>query len=123
MLSYIHVNVFSSKPYGGNGLPVFLNAEGVTQKQMLIITQELKQFEAVFLTPTAEPDRVRVRVFDLFEELPFAGHPLLGAAAVLHQGSDSLDTQTWRMDLPDRAVTVETVPAEFGYTAWLERDA
>ena len=84
-LTYSHVDVFSRVPYGGNSLPVFPDAADLSAEQMLRITQEMRHFEAVFLLPTNEPGTVAARIFDLFEELPFAGHPIIGAAAVLHQ--------------------------------------
>jgi trans-2,3-dihydro-3-hydroxyanthranilate isomerase len=86
-IEYIHVDVFSRTPYGGNSLPVFPEAIGLSAQQMLCITQELRHFEAIFLEPVIEPNRVRARIFDLCEELPFAGHPIIGAAAVLHRAS------------------------------------
>src|SRR6476469_7011486 len=68
-LSYVHVDVFAQRPFSGNSLPVFPNAQGLSGAQMQRITQELRHFESIFLEPTAEPNRVRARVFDLFEEL------------------------------------------------------
>ena len=87
--AYSHVDVFSRVPFGGNSLPVFHDAADLTASQMLRITQEMRHFEAVFLTPTDEPNTVGARIFDLFEELPFAGHPIIGAAAVLHRRSEA----------------------------------
>jgi PhzF family phenazine biosynthesis protein len=79
---YVHVDVFSSLPYSGNSLAVFPDARGLTAMQMLRITQELRHFETVFFEPAPQSHTVRARVFDLFEELPFAGHPVIGGAAV-----------------------------------------
>jgi trans-2,3-dihydro-3-hydroxyanthranilate isomerase len=64
---------------------------------------------------------VRARVFDLFEELPFAGHPLIGAAAVLHRASGVADAQTWAVDLPRQTVRVTTTPTAAGYFSLLEQ--
>ena len=86
-LAYVHVDVFSRSPFGGNSLPVFPDAGDLTAEQMLRITQEMRHFEAIFLRPTGQPDTVHARIFDLLEELPFAGHPIIGAAAVLHRRS------------------------------------
>ncbi|MGZ3585472.1 MAG: PhzF family phenazine biosynthesis protein, partial [Ktedonobacterales bacterium] len=83
-LEYLHVDVFSHAPYSGNSLAVFPNASGLSRDQMLRITQELRHFESIFLEPADDSNTVRARIFDLFEELPFAGHPTIGAAAVLH---------------------------------------
>ena len=95
-LDYSHVDVFSRVPFGGNSLPVFPDAADLTAEQMLRITQEMRHFEAIFLQPTDQPGTVRARIFDLFEELPFAGHPIIGAAAVLHERSGAGEAQSWR---------------------------
>src|SRR5688572_18458547 len=105
-LEYTHVDVFSEHPYRGNSLPVFPDAGGLTAEQMLRITQELRHFEAIFLEPTTEANAVQARVFDLFEELPFAGHPVIGAAATLHRASGGTSTQTWQVELPCKVVRV-----------------
>jgi trans-2,3-dihydro-3-hydroxyanthranilate isomerase len=51
---------------------------------------------------------VRARVFDLFGELDFAGHPVLGAAAVLHELAGTGTEREWTFALPARTVGVRT---------------
>jgi predicted PhzF superfamily epimerase YddE/YHI9 len=104
-LAYTHVDVFSDRPFGGNSLPVFPDVRDLSGEQMLRIAQEMRHFEAVFLQPTDRPGTVRARIFDLLEELPFAGHPIIGAAAVLHQRSGARGSRNWRFHL-----TVPVVP-------------
>src|SRR6185312_2069682 len=91
-LPYRHVDVFAREPFSGNGLAVFPDAAGLSARLMLRLTQELRQFESIFLAATAEPSVFGARVFTVEEELPFAGHPALGAGAVVHEmhapGSD-----------------------------------
>lgn len=120
-LEYTHVDVFSQTPYRGNSLPVFPDARGISTEQMLNITQELRHFEAIFLEPTTHVNTVRARVFDLFEELPFAGHPVIGAAAVLHRASGRADAQTWQVELPGKAVGITTVRTPDGYFGLLDQ--
>lgn len=120
-LDYVHVDVFSRAPFGGNSLPVFPSAGGLRAEQMQQITQELRHFEAIFLEPTHESNAVRVRVFDLFEELAFAGHPIIGAAAVLHSRSALDEDQTWRFDLESRSVTITTRKTDAGYFGLLDQ--
>lgn len=122
-LEYLHVDVFSHTPYSGNSLAVFPNASGLTAEQMLRITQELRHFESIFLEPTDRSNTVRARIFDLFEELPFAGHPSIGAAAVLHHASALPQPQTWRIELPDKIVSVTTERTEHGYFGMLDQGA
>lgn len=122
-LDYVHVDVFSPEPFSGNSLPVFLDAGGLEADAMLRITQELRHFEAIFLTPTDWPDAVRARIFDLFEELPFAGHPLLGAAAALHIRAGVAEARTWRFLLGDREVPVAVEPTAAGLSCVMDQGA
>jgi trans-2,3-dihydro-3-hydroxyanthranilate isomerase len=119
--NYMHVDVFSTRPYSGNSLAVFPNSPGLTADQMLRITQELRHFETVFFEPTDKASAVRARVFDLFEELPFAGHPLIGGAAVLHQQAGHAGSQTWTIELASKTVTVNTDRSEGGYYGLLDQ--
>src|SRR6185312_2018181 len=120
-LDYLHVDVFSSVPCSGNSLAVFPDARGLSAAQMQRITQELRHFETIFLEPTADTNTVRARIFDLFEELPFAGHPVIGAAATLHHASGRQEAQTWRFELASKTVSVVTERAGSGYSGWLDQ--
>jgi trans-2,3-dihydro-3-hydroxyanthranilate isomerase len=120
-LEYSHVDVFSQRPYGGSSLPVFPDSRGLSTKQMLQITQELRHFEAIFLEPTDNRGFVRARVFDLFEELAFAGHPIIGAAAVLHHFSGHGKRCEWRVELPSKKVTITTERTASGYFGMLDQ--
>lgn len=120
-LAYCHVDVFSPTPFGGNSLPVFPDAGKLSAVQMLRIAQEMRHFEAIFLQPTEQSRTVRARIFDLSDELPFAGHPIIGAAAVLHRRSGTGGAQCWQFQLPDRTVEVKTEVAGGGYSGWLNQ--
>ena len=121
LLEYSHVDVFSQRPYGGNSLPVFLDSRGLSTGQMLQITQELRHFEAIFLESTADRSTVRARVFDLFGELAFAGHPIIGAAAVLHHAAGQREPRTWRVELSSKTVTITTERTPTGYFGMLDQ--
>ena len=82
-LAFRHVDVFSDQPLSGNGLSVFWDASALTPDLMQRITQEMRQFESIFLTQTEDASTYRARIFTMEEELDFAGHPILGAAGVL----------------------------------------
>ncbi|WP_432033349.1 PhzF family phenazine biosynthesis protein [Streptomyces antibioticus] len=109
-MRYVHVDVFSSQPYSGNSLAVFPEAAGRTTRQMGSITQELRHFESVFLTKREDDDEQtwQARIFDLAGELDFAGHPLIGAACVLHALHGSADRHSWRLVTKARPVTLTT---------------
>jgi trans-2,3-dihydro-3-hydroxyanthranilate isomerase len=80
-------DVFSSRPLEGNSLAVFLDGRGLTDAEMQSIAREMNLSETTFILPrdaAAERERgVRVRIFTVEEELPFAGHPTLGTAFAL----------------------------------------
>src|SRR5579864_9353356 len=80
-------DVFSSKPLEGNSLAVFFDARGVSDAEMQSIAKEMNLSETTFICPrdpATERERgVRVRIFTVQEELPFAGHPTLGTAFAL----------------------------------------
>jgi len=108
-LPYRHVDVFAHQPFSGNGLAVFPDAEGLSAKLMLRLTQELRQFESIFLAATAETGVFDARVFTVEEELPFAGHPALGAGAVVHEmQAPGVDVATFVLALPAGRVRLDS---------------
>jgi len=80
-------DVFSARPLEGNSLAVFLDGRGLTEAEMQSLAKEMNLSETTFILPRdAETERergVRVRIFTVQEELPFAGHPTLGTAFAL----------------------------------------
>ncbi|MBD0709467.1 MULTISPECIES: PhzF family phenazine biosynthesis protein [unclassified Streptomyces] len=120
-LSYRHVDVFADKAFTGNSLAVFPGNPGLSTARMLAITRELRHFETIFLSAGDGTTDVTARVFDLFGELDFAGHPVLGAAAVLHErdGRPGPLRRTFR--LTGRSVEVTTRRTATGYHAELDQ--
>ncbi|MGA6981152.1 MAG: PhzF family phenazine biosynthesis protein [Candidatus Sulfotelmatobacter sp.] len=86
-------DVFSARPMEGNSLAVFSDGRGLTDAEMQSIAMEMNLSETTFILPRepeVEKERgVRVRIFTVQEELPFAGHPTLGTAFAL-RGKGSL---------------------------------
>jgi len=80
-------DVFSRTRLEGNSLAVFFDARGLDDAEMQSIAREMNLSETTFILPRpAEIERergVRVRIFTVQEELPFAGHPTLGTAFAL----------------------------------------
>ena len=83
-MQIFHVDVFSNIPFAGNGLTVVLVENWPEEYRMQQIACEFKQFETIFLKQQ-QPDVYAARIFTVEEELGFAGHPVLGAAGLLHQ--------------------------------------
>ena len=108
-MKYYHVDVFSDKPYSGNGLTVFYDSQDLDKSLMQTITQEMRQFESIFLT-RIDSNMFRAFIFTMEEELDFAGHPVIGAAAILHDiYSKELEQNTWTIQLNAKSVLVTTV--------------
>jgi trans-2,3-dihydro-3-hydroxyanthranilate isomerase len=120
---YYHVDVFSSIPFAGNGLIVFTETAGFTTGSMQLITQEMRQFETVFLQKINDTS-VRARIFTCEEELDFAGHPILGAAATLHDLHRRTENKVeWTFELNKKTVKVMTEKKGQWYEAVMNQGA
>ncbi len=111
-LSMVQVDVFTDRALAGNSLAVFLDGRGLSTDNMQALAREMNLSETTFIFPgdvAAEKDRgVRVRIFTVQEELPFAGHPTLGTAFVLRSERASAGATEVRLDL-----NIGTVPVLF----------
>jgi trans-2,3-dihydro-3-hydroxyanthranilate isomerase len=111
-LSMVQVDVFTDRALTGNSLAVFLDGRGLSTGHMQALAREMNLSETTFILPgevAAEKDRgVRVRIFTVQEELPFAGHPTLGTAFVLRSQRAPAGATEVRLDL-----NVGTVPVHF----------
>jgi trans-2,3-dihydro-3-hydroxyanthranilate isomerase len=88
---FVQLDVFTSHPLEGNQLAVLPDARGLNDQDMQRIAKEMNLSETTFVLPgdaATEHERgVRVRIFTVEEELPFAGHPTLGTAFALRASS------------------------------------
>ena len=83
-IPYQTTDVFTQHIFGGNQLAVIPDGQGIGDDLMQAIAAEFNYSETVFLLPPDQPDHLaRLRIFTPAEELPFAGHPIIGAAFVL----------------------------------------
>ena len=82
-LRYVVVDVFTDRPLAGNQLAVFTDGRDVEPETMQALALEIGFSETVFVLPAEAGGDVRIRIFTPRVELPFAGHPVLGAAFVL----------------------------------------
>jgi predicted PhzF superfamily epimerase YddE/YHI9 len=87
---------------GGNPLGVFLDGAQVAEGERQGIAADLGFSETVFVE---DPEQGRLRIFTPKEELPFAGHPLVGTAWLLT--SEGLDVPTLRPPAGEVPVRVE----------------
>lgn len=83
-LHYHILDVFTERPYGGNPLAVVLDADALSAPEMQSIAREFNLSETVFVLKAVSPGHTaRIRIFTPSREIPFAGHPTLGTAALL----------------------------------------
>jgi len=104
---FVLVDVFADRPFAGNPLAVFPEAEGLSEDLMQSIAREMDHPATAFLFPSDLPGAAfRLRIFSREREIPFAGHPALGAhfvhaiesrlpltspvTRVAHEGSEGL---------------------------------
>jgi trans-2,3-dihydro-3-hydroxyanthranilate isomerase len=96
---FVIADVFTDTPFGGNPLAVFPDARGLSDRAMQAVAREFNFAETTFVLPPQDPAHTRrVRIFTPTTEVPFAGHPNVGTAAVLvHRGL--VDTRDGRATL------------------------
>jgi trans-2,3-dihydro-3-hydroxyanthranilate isomerase len=108
-------DVFSSNPLEGNSLAVFFDARALSDAHMQSIAREMNLSETTFICPRdAETERergVRVRIFTVQEELPFAGHPTLGTAFAL-RGESGAKQITLDLNVGKVPVQFEDTPGQ-----------
>lgn len=91
---FVVLDVFTDRALSGNPLAVVLDADGLDGNQMQALAREFNLSETVFvLPPTDEANRARLKIFTVNHELPFAGHPTVGAAVLLAI-RDGVETST-----------------------------
>jgi trans-2,3-dihydro-3-hydroxyanthranilate isomerase len=82
-LPFHTLDVFTDRVFGGNPLAVFPDATHLPTQLMQRIAREMNLSETVFLGPPEAGGDARVRIFTPGVEVPFAGHPTVGAAVFL----------------------------------------
>lgn len=108
-LPFITLDVFTTTRYKGNPLAVVTIPHNLptapTQQQKQAIAREFNLSETVFVHDVADHDVNRTRQIDIFltnGEVPFAGHPTIGAAvSLLDQGVDMLVTKAGPISLTE----------------------
>jgi trans-2,3-dihydro-3-hydroxyanthranilate isomerase len=108
-LPFTQLDVFTSQPLEGNPLAVFPDGRGLTDDEMQAIAKEMNLSETTFIFPrdkAVEAEHgIRVRIFTVQEELPFAGHPTLGTAFALRGNTGQREIKL--------ELNVGTVPVHF----------
>ena len=84
------VDAFTREPFTGNPTGVVLNADALSEAQMLAIARELNNAETAFiLSPDGDDHTVRARFFTPRSEAGFVGHATVAAQYVLSRRHDA----------------------------------
>jgi trans-2,3-dihydro-3-hydroxyanthranilate isomerase len=86
---YTVLDVFTDVPLEGNPVAIFADGSGLAAGVMQQAALELHLSETVFVLPSEGGADAAVRIFTPSEELPFAGHPVLGTGFFLGAQSDA----------------------------------
>lgn len=103
--NYYTLDVFTDTPLAGNPLAVVLDADGLDDARMQAVAREFNLPETVFVREPRDPvNSAALRIFTPARELPFAGHPTVGAAALLAhlRAPQLLAAQDLRLVLEER---------------------
>lgn len=83
-LKFYQADVFTNLPFGGNPVAVIPEAVNLTDRELQQIAREMNLSETIFVFPPSDPAAtMKIRIFTPTQEIPFAGHPVLGAGFVL----------------------------------------
>ncbi|ADQ68504.1 epimerase [Halogeometricum borinquense DSM 11551] len=114
------VDVFAERRYAGNQLAVIEDAASLTDEEMQAIAQEMNYSETTFIEGDAADGAWPVRIFTPNAEVPFAGHPTLGTAAVLRERFDAGDEIV--LDLAVGEIPVEVRGTGDDQTYWMTQN-
>src|SRR3989304_7022889 len=85
-IKFIQADVFTDTAFGGNPVAVIPDATDLTTEEMQKVAREMNLSETAFVSAPTDPKaQGRIRFFTPMQEIPFAGHPTLGAVYILAQ--------------------------------------
>ena len=83
-IQFYKADVFADEAFGGNPVAVIPNGEDLSDREFQQIAREMNLSETVFVVPPTDPAAiVKLRIFTPIQEIPFAGHPVIGTFFVL----------------------------------------
>jgi len=121
------VDVFTSRPFGGNQLAVFTDGAALSAGAMQELAHEMNFSESTFVMPPESSGARRVRIFTPSHEMPMAGHPTVGTTWLLaSRGEIALDSPsvdaTLQLGIGPVTVTVESTGGEPNFV-WMAHRA
>lgn len=115
------VDVFAQRKYAGNQLAVVTDAADLDGEQMQQIAAEMAYSETTFVTGAPTASGWPVRIFTPTAEIPFAGHPTLGTAAVIRDHLAGTATEEIVLDLDVGSIPVDVRPQDGHETLWMNQ--
>jgi len=114
VVEVFQVDAFTRRRFTGNPAGVVLDADGLSDEQMLAIARELNNADTAFvLQPTADDHDIRVRFFTPRTEAAFVGHATIAVHAVLaRRAPRAMRRQAGKTGL----VEVSTLPDDTGFS-------
>src|SRR5271155_1978925 len=125
---FVLVDVFTSRPFGGNQLAVFTDAAALSTGEMQELAHEMNFSESTFVMPPESSGARRVRIFTPTREMPMAGHPTVGTTWVLaSRGEIALTSPTvdatLLLGIGPVTVTVESIGGKPDFVWMAHREA
>jgi trans-2,3-dihydro-3-hydroxyanthranilate isomerase len=123
-LEFSYWQVFTNQPFRGNSLPVIFAHKDLGRSTMKNIAREFRTTETVFIFESGRRygpiTNTKIRIFTPDEEIPFAGHPVLGAAAAYVDAYRDKNRKCrhpvyFDIELAKRFVRVHVAPSGNGY--------
>jgi len=122
VLPFWLIDVFAREPLSGNSLCVFMLDRALPTAVMQSITREMRQFETIFVCQAGDTFRFGARIFTMEEELHFAGHPIIGAAALVHAEQYPADSVARHLFITgDREIPVVSYKDGSDYSAEMDQ--
>jgi trans-2,3-dihydro-3-hydroxyanthranilate isomerase len=103
------VDVFTTKPFGGNPAGIITEADSLPHEMMLKIAGEMNLSETTFVTlPSSENALFRIRFFTPTEEVNLSGHALIASCyALIEEGRIPLENGVTKVLVETGAGTIQ----------------
>jgi trans-2,3-dihydro-3-hydroxyanthranilate isomerase len=115
------VDVFAQRKYTGNQLAVVTDAADLDKAEMQSIAAEMNYSETTFVTGDPSEGAWPVRIFTPTDEVPFAGHPTLGTAAVIREHLAEGSPEEVALDLQVGKIPVDVRERDGRETLWMRQ--
>lgn len=111
--TFYQLDVFTDTPFTGNPLAVFPEADGISDADMQSIANEMNLSETVFVLPSDKALR-RLRIFTPMQELPLAGHPVVGTWNLLARLGITQQEQNGSIEI-EQELNLGVLPVEIEF--------